>query len=786
MFRFHGTRTVRRELMGLVLLSALALSIILGVFVLKTRLDSREIAMIQTNDSLVETTSTVEALFLRARRAEKDFLLRKDEKYLALHAEILTELRAGIADLEAGATALTGEQNPNVEQLYAALAQYEDHFGQLRDLNLALGLSENDGLQGKLRDAVHGIEGALDEFAPAEMQAKMLMMRRHEKDFIMRVDQKYVDKLQARIAEFREFPASMYPSQQRFDEVIALLDTYQTAFEGFATKTLAEQDMRHEVSASFSLAEPVFETFKTDLNTAMEAQTQQVEKLGRLVMIAAFVVTAAVMVIFLWRILSTVRAVSGPLQHTSEAIEELAAGNLDVEPPDSAYEEISRIGLAFTSFRTSILENREREQKMREHEERERSRKAAEEREKQERREAEMLAQQKAQQEQLARDREITAEISEVVAACARGDFSQQLSTDDKEGGLAELCKGVNQITVTTNTGLLEVKEALIALSHGDLGHRMHGEFMGLFEDIRQSVNRTAESLSEIVGRIDAGSEVIDGSSHEVAIATQKLASRTEQNAATLEQTAAAIEELASSVGSSAEAADNVSRVVSEVKREADKSDDVLEQTTQAMRTIKDSSSKIGNIIRLIDDIAFQTNLLALNAGVEAARAGDAGKGFAVVASEVRDLAARSTGAAKEIAELIQDSSNQIDQGVSLVDQTADVLKLISGGVADVASRISEIALSAEEQRTTIVEINSAANRIDEATQQNAAMFEETAAATHAMQGEAKNLREIVREFNIEVDHKGSGASVVSLDTSVAQSDPDKAWDDQAMAVAAS
>ncbi|MEJ2036842.1 MAG: hypothetical protein P8X69_12645, partial [Maritimibacter sp.] len=113
-------------------------------------------------------------------------------------------------------------------------------------------------------------------------------------------------------------------------------------------------------------------------------------------------------------------------------------------------------------------------------------------------------------------------------------------------------------------------------------------------------------------------------------------------------------------------------------------------------------------------------------------------------------------------------------------------LKLISGGVADVASRISEIALSAEEQRTTIVEINSAANRIDEATQQNAAMFEETAAATHAMQGEAKNLREIVREFNIEVDHKGSGASVVSLDRSVAQSDPDKAWDDQAMAVAAS
>ena len=219
-----------------------------------------------------------------------------------------------------------------------------------------------------------------------------------------------------------------------------------------------------------------------------------------------------------------------------------------------------------------------------------------------------------------------------------------------------------------------------------------------------------------------------------------------------MEETAAALDELTSSVRSASTGADAASQIAGEAQSRAEEGGSVARQTVQAMAGIKTSSQEISKITSVIDDIAFQTNLLALNAGVEAARAGEAGRGFAVVATEVRALAQRSSDAAREINELITTSGEQVRQGVDLVDRTGTALSSIVDAVADITDRVSEIATSAREQATGLQEINQAVNELDSVTQQNAAMFEETTAASHALTTEADSLATAIARFRLPAD----------------------------------
>ncbi|MEM8577623.1 MAG: methyl-accepting chemotaxis protein [Pseudomonadota bacterium] len=291
--------------------------------------------------------------------------------------------------------------------------------------------------------------------------------------------------------------------------------------------------------------------------------------------------------------------------------------------------------------------------------------------------------------------------------------------------------------------------EALRSLADGDLTAEISAAFPCDYEALRENYNAAVIALRAAIAVVVQNAESIRHETTEITGAADDLSRRTEQQAATLEETAAALDELTTSVRSAAKSADAASTTSAEAQRNAEHGGEVARAAVHAMDQIKTSSEEISKITSVIDDIAFQTNLLALNAGVEAARAGEAGRGFAVVATEVRALAQRSSDAAREINGLITASEDQVRDGVDLVDRTGSALAAIVRSVADISDRVATIAASAREQSNGLNEVNVAVTELDHVTQQNAAMFEETTAASHALTAEADGLAAAVSAFRL-------------------------------------
>ncbi|WP_244446347.1 methyl-accepting chemotaxis protein [Devosia riboflavina] len=467
----------------------------------------------------------------------------------------------------------------------------------------------------------------------------------------------------------------------------------------------------------------LYSTYSGELMASMRTEAEARANTALVVVIAT--AATGILLGLILSILIGRRAIVAPVRALTEKMELLADGQLDITVEEaSRRDEIGNMGRAVEIFRENA-----RQIAALSAEEAERARALVTR--------AEVM------------DRMAT-EVHTVVEAASRGDFTYRVSGNFGDEGLNAIASSLNGLVETVDRGLNESGEVLSALADANLNKRVEGHYEGAFARLKTNTNAVGDRLTEIVGRLRNTSRALKTATGEILSGTNDLAERTTRQAATIEETSAAMEQLASTVQQNAERAHEASKASGALTTAAEEGGAVMSDTTAAMERISSSSASISNIIGLIDDIAFQTNLLALNASVEAARAGEAGKGFAVVAVEVRRLAQSTAEASRDVKNLVEQSGREVASGSQLVVEAAKKLNMMLDMARSSNSLMDGIARDSREQASAIDEVAVAVRQMDEMTQHNAALVEETNAAIEQTEGQASELDRVVDIFRLD------------------------------------
>ena len=635
-------------------------------------------------------TSELQIGFLELRRNEKDFFLRKEEKYVEQHAARSSDVAASIEAIEA---VIARNQQRDVQKegvLTEGFQRYTRAFAEAVDVTRKLGINAEKGLQSELRAATGFLSNQLARIPYPALKVDVAEIFNREKDFVVTPSAENRASVTKAIETLRSRPRGVFGSSSGHTAAMATLDAYEATFEDFADASARYQDLSSEVSDSFSAVEPIFARIRGEIeNVRSEVSAARAEartSVERMVLIAVGGVLFAVVVcgFLVWR------SVALPISRTARSMRSLASGELDVEIPGlGRRDEIGEIADAFQLFRENTI------------------RKVNEERDAEE-----------------ARQRESTAR--------------EELVREEKERQARELQHAVDVLA-----------DGLSRLAEGDVAQRIDEPFTTSMEKLRADFNNSVAKLQAALQTVGENANAIHAGSDEIRNASDDLSKRTEQQAASVEQTAAALEQLVTTVRDTSRRAEEAGALVSRTRTGAERSGAIVQDAVAAMDRIEASSTQISTINGVIDEIAFQISLLALNAGIEAARAGEAGRGFAVVAQEVRDLAQRAANAAKEINALITTSGEHVRSGVELVGEAGEALRTIVSEVHEISTNVVAIVEASREQATGLNEINIAVNRIDHGTQQNAAMVEQSTAASHKLASEASALNALLAQFKL-------------------------------------
>ena len=671
---------------------------------------------LKTIENLNITTTDIQIEFLMARRAEKDLLLREEEKYIEQHAKSMTELKAALARIEGIVPEIPemAEVAPLIPTLQEAIYSYETSFAEVVAQKQTLGFTEDTGIRKQLADAINAVQAEVAGVSIPVLHGKLLTIQLHARTFQIEPDATHLAAVQQLITEFKGFPNFFYDDASIIPELHEKLDNYLISFTDFVNSTLLQQEKRIEMSARFADTVPIVEQLKTATDNALAKKLAESDHISALAQKVALMAGIIGSVIFASFAALLARAISRPLKKTDVILKKMMEGDFTASPPNSAIREIGAISQAIGNFQL---------------------------------------------EEKIKHD--ITQQMSNVIDACAEGDFSGRIDIGEATGTFAELGRGVNAIGEVAEKGLGDVKQALEILATGDLTYNMPTGQKGVFSEISDTLSHLTHSLDGMVRQLSASSNVLNRTSKEISHSVDDASRRGEISAASLEETSSSLQTVANTVNSTAKSAQDARSHVNDAQKKAEATRSVADDTVAAIHRIKESSDAISQISGLIEDVAFQTNLLALNAGVEAARAGDAGRGFAVVASEVRALAQRSSDAASDINSLIASAQTEVTNGVDLMNETGHSLGEILQAVEQVVGKVNEIAENTVDQSASLTEVNAAVESLDQDSQKSAAMLEETAASGQVLLGEAENLVRAVAGFKL----KGTQSAEATEDT---------------------